>query len=477
MTKTWLGQKAHLVMMLVFGLNLLASGVVGASSTVHIPDANLKQAIRDELDKPTEDITRDDMEGITVLNAFKRGIEDLTGLAYAVNLQELILTSNQISNINALSDLEALQILEIDNNQISDMSAVANLTKLEWLSIGSAEFGGNPVSDISPVANLTNLKLFSFSNNQVIDITPIENLTGLQLLVFWNNAVSDITPVANLTNLETLSFVNNDVSDLDPLANLKELELLQFAGNHVENINALANLEKLERLSFHGNRVKDISPLGSLTNLKHLAFPHNRVEDITPLENLTNLEVLSVRNNYIDITVGSDAVVLLQQLMSQGVYVDYEPQIDIPVERSEPVEGSEEDVFVKMTIGDTAYEINQVPAVMDAAPFIDDDRTFVPASFVARAFSLEADWGPKDTKTEWVTFQKDDVLIEIRLGFPAIKVTENGIARTVTNEAAPQIVKDRTYLPLRAVGEIFGATFDWGPKESRTEWVSFKLAK
>ena len=138
----------------------------------------------------------------------------------------------------------------------------------------------------------------------------------------------------------------------------------------------------------------------------------------------------------------------------------------------EPVE-----VELIMVVDQTTYTTDGVIGTMDVAPFIENDRTFVPVSFIAAEFGLNADWGPRDTLTQWVTFESDDISIEIEIDSNVITVTEAGIKRTVNSDVAAQIVNDRTYLPIRAVGEILGATFDWGPKDSLTEWVSFSYWK
>ncbi len=128
---------------------------------------------------------------------------------------------------------------------------------------------------------------------------------------------------------------------------------------------------------------------------------------------------------------------------------------------------------VVMWVGQTTYTVNGEAAEMDVAPFIEDDRTFVPVRFVGEEFGAEADWTPKEGLTEVVTLTKGDMIVTINIGDPVITIMENGVPRTVTADVAAQIVNDRTYLPLRAIGEIFGATFDWGPKEAMTQWVSF----
>ncbi len=64
-----------------------------------MPDINLENAIRAELEKPTGPITEADMLELTSLSAWHMGISDLTGLEYATNLTRLDLEANEINNI------------------------------------------------------------------------------------------------------------------------------------------------------------------------------------------------------------------------------------------------------------------------------------------------------------------------------------------------------------------------------------------
>ncbi len=134
-----------------------------------------------------------------------------------------------------------------------------------------------------------------------------------------------------------------------------------------------------------------------------------------------------------------------------------------------------EDIEVRLNINRTDYTVNGVEKELDVAPFIENGRTFVPIRFVAEEFGMEADWGPEDGLTEWVHFEKEGLKIEMTIGDPDILVIENGDERTVTADVAPHIRDGRTFLPLRAIGEVLGAEFDWGPRDAFTQWVSFTL--
>ena len=127
---------------------------------VSIPDANLAAAIREALGLPAgAAITSDALLNLTRLDARGRGIADLTGMEYAVNLTALDLGidnefhQNPISNLSPLASLTNLERLNLGYTGVSDVSALASLTQLKWLDLS---FTG--VSDVSALASLTQLE-------------------------------------------------------------------------------------------------------------------------------------------------------------------------------------------------------------------------------------------------------------------------------------------------------------------------------
>lgn len=93
-----------------------------SNKTVDIPDQSLQQVIRNALNKPTGNITSDDMLKLIELDAGSKNISDLRGLEFAKNLTNLNLSSNKIKNIASLSNLTKLKVLYLDGNQINDIS-------------------------------------------------------------------------------------------------------------------------------------------------------------------------------------------------------------------------------------------------------------------------------------------------------------------------------------------------------------------
>ena len=77
---------------------------------VTIPDANLREVVRDALGKsPSAPITVTDMTSLTTLDASNRDIHSLTGLESATNLTELNLTGNPLSSLSINTHIPALQ--------------------------------------------------------------------------------------------------------------------------------------------------------------------------------------------------------------------------------------------------------------------------------------------------------------------------------------------------------------------------------
>lgn len=194
----------------------LVCGIASAQED-WMPDANLRQAVRDQLALPAErPLLKADMKRLTGLEGRKRGIADLTGLEYATHLQWTNLGENEIRDISPLVALVHLDGLWIYVNPISNLLPLANLVKLKRLNLAGCE-----ISDLRPLANLRNLEYLILGYNRIEDITPLANLTNLTELRLPNNRIVDYSPLTNLVFLETLHIQENLGIDIRPLENLK----------------------------------------------------------------------------------------------------------------------------------------------------------------------------------------------------------------------------------------------------------------
>ena len=261
-------------------------------AVVHIPDTNLRAAIAEKLGKsPNAPITAAEMERLRELNVENRGIQDLTGLQFAINLDNLEFRNNQISDLSPLASLTNLRRLGLRDNPVSDLSPVRNLTNLTHLS-----FPHTLVSDLSPLARLINLDNIWFNaGKKISDLSPLRGLINLRIIHAGGHSISDLSPLAGLTKLEHIYLPGSDISNLTPLAGLTRLKELYLHHQDVlSDISPLAGLTGLERLNLEDNSISDLSPLAGLTNLKWLNLVVNDISDVSPLASLTNLTWLRV---------------------------------------------------------------------------------------------------------------------------------------------------------------------------------------
>ena len=105
---------------------------------------------------------------------------------------------------------------------------------------------------------------------------------------------------------------------------------------------------------------------------------------------------------------------------------------------------------VVMTIGSPDFVVNnQVITMEDAAPYVAKDRTFVPFRALGEAIGADVVWD-NDARTVTYTLGKTEVVMTIG----ETTYTVNGEEKTM--DVAPEITGERTYVPVRFVGEALG---------------------
>ena len=261
--------------------------------SVDIPDPNLRAVIEEALGKASSAaITVEDIATLTHLAAEGMDIQNLEGLQFAANLEELRLRGNPLSGLSPLSGLTTLKEIEVSGELLSDLSPLTGLINLEGVG-----FWKTSISDLSPLAGLTKLRWLEFKNSPVSDLSPLAGLTGLKRLETYASRDLDLLPLKGLTNLIRLGVVSSGVLDVSPLAGLINLEWLSIQSNRISDISPLASLENLKELNLASNQISDVSTLAALHNLEELQLQRNNISDISSLDGLReNTEIFWFRN-------------------------------------------------------------------------------------------------------------------------------------------------------------------------------------
>ncbi len=228
-------------------------------------------------------------------------VEDYSIISAFTNLTDLSLSVysysfDQILELPELGNMPNLRTLYI--NGFTDLSNLADASGLEELII-DCYYG----TDMSALAALTNLKRLVFFNVscEVSEIEPIRQLTALEEIrlestYIWGNAEWFL----NLPALK--SFYANEYSAFGfDIANLEINENLESLTLNGTSLRALENgkwdYTVYDENEIHLDEHTDI--FANYPNLKTLSLHDNTLSDISFAENLTSLQVLDITDNYV----------------------------------------------------------------------------------------------------------------------------------------------------------------------------------
>jgi Leucine-rich repeat (LRR) protein len=184
-----------------------------ADLSITFADTSLETVVRSNINKPTGDIFLSDVTELKSFDAHGSDIVNLNGIEYLIELTELNLGDNRISDLSPLSSLTNLTWLLLEGNPLGDMSALSGLNKLTVLYLSWCG-----LDDISALSSLTKLTTLHLSGNfQINDISPLSDLTELTKLLLDRNQISDLSPLSGLTKLTMLDLNTNQISDISPL--------------------------------------------------------------------------------------------------------------------------------------------------------------------------------------------------------------------------------------------------------------------
>jgi len=90
----------------------------------------------------------------------------------------------------------------------------------------------------------------------------------------------------------------------------------------------------------------------------------------------------------------------------------------------------------------------------NVVPFIEGDRTYLPLRFIGEAFGAEVNWNPDNQE---ITVNLDENVVVMNIGKQTFTV--NGEEKVM--DVAPFIKEDRTFVPVRYIGEALDKDVYW----------------
>ncbi|CAM1354614.1 T9SS type A sorting domain-containing protein [Tenacibaculum insulae] len=266
----------------------------------YVPDDNFEQAL---IDLGHDDVLDDyvltsNINTLTSLNVFFKGIADATGIEDFVALTYLNIRQNALTSID-LSNNTQLTIINISYNNLTNIDVSTNI-QLEVLyaqdnTINTIDFTNNAqlraikLNDNNltsiDVTNLSVLNELSISRNTINTLDVSSNLS------LWNLYAEECglstIDLSNNNLLEELYINNNTLTALS-ISNMPNLIEFQAADNMLSNVDLSNNLE-LESVWLSNNTITTIDASAN-TNLNYLIVENNNLESLN-VKNGNNIDM------------------------------------------------------------------------------------------------------------------------------------------------------------------------------------------
>jgi hypothetical protein len=467
---------------------------VGQSITVNLNDSTLGGAdgwkyglILDDAPTATADITA---KGLNVVNAVAQNKVYDAGTEAVINGAELsgvvgdedVTLDNHTTGTFAQSTVgtgitvnTAMTISGADagNYTLVQPALTANITVKE-LTIGGSFTAGNKVYDGTTAATIIE------NNLTLIGIVSDDDVTLSAVAAFADANVGDYILVS-LTGASTLGGV--DAGNYT----------LSLAGAPIATANIIAALSNEADLSNLTLSSGILSPTFASETLEYTASVSNSVSSITvtptavdpgasisvndsPVSSGTASGSISLsvgaNNIYITVTAGDGitaktytVTVARAGATSPGNgYMPAPPPDDEDTQEAMPAE--EPVKVVELDISQLQANVDGEPYILDSAPFIKPgvNRTMVPVRFISEALGAQVYWW-SETRQVIIGENRGGRQTEIILTIGSGEALVNGIK--VVLDCPPEIISDRTFLPMRFVSEMLGAQVYWDAAAKR----------
>ena len=226
----------------LFTFFLLASS--SSADPVDIPYLSLRNLLLKTIQAngvESEVIDSKDLQAICFLDGSHQQIKDLSGLQYCINLRELRLGDNQLTELNALSTCTLMKSLDLSNNAIKDITPLKSMERLRFLNLDN-----NQIQDLTPIAGMKLLTSVYASSNNLSQLEPLRQITRLHSLFLANNSIEDISALSSLLQLTTLDLRQNKIVNTESLRPLKNLMWTFLSNNQITDITSLADMAQID---------------------------------------------------------------------------------------------------------------------------------------------------------------------------------------------------------------------------------------
>lgn len=263
--------------------------------------------------KGVNQLTDDDMAGLTVLSISNMNLTSLKGVEYATNLTRFNCSDNQLSNIDISSNIK-LEILFCNNNNLTNLDVSSNGALLylncDGNQLTSIDVSGNFLLQTLYCNNnkLTNFDIKNHPSlievacqfNELVSINVEGTLLLEKLLCAFNKLKA--VDVSNHTSIQELMCGYNELTNLE-IDGATSLRMLSCEDNQLTSLNTNTNTS-LWSLWCDENKLSTLD-LTNNKDLRYLTINNNQLTSLN-IDNLQFLDYVSCVNNNLTILDASD---------------------------------------------------------------------------------------------------------------------------------------------------------------------------
>ncbi|XRE43685.1 hypothetical protein ACIVBQ_001889 [Tenacibaculum discolor] len=223
------------------------------------------------------------------------GMENI--MLTSVDTRLVIINNDELTNINALSNITNLGSLRIlGNSLLQKLNGLQNLTTIQQeLSIGL-----NPlITNLNILQNLSYVHKINITGNSALEnLNGLEQIVDVNTIVIKNNAsLKTIEGLQNLTSCELYITIenNNQLYDLKGLSKLASTGAIKIINNtSLNNISDLLNLKSVSYLI----EIKGNTNLTSLNGIQNIVYDNSLTGKKLFIQNNPEITTLEAISNY-----------------------------------------------------------------------------------------------------------------------------------------------------------------------------------
>lgn len=254
-------------------------------------------------------LSNNDIENVDCLDYFpdlekldlsNNRIVSLAGMTAHKGLKALDLSGNLLSNAGDIGKFPFLQWLDLSSNKLQSMDRLDELSLLQFLDLSC-----NSIVSFKPFKKRSLLRVFNMSENYLGQVHELGNLPKLKYLYFRRNRIDNITGIKDLKQLELLDLSHNMIDHLpEPFNSLSALRVLDVSGNALKVLDNITGLQQLKILNASNNHIHSILFEGPLAALEDLILINNNLSTLSIFPWCPNIQKLFVSENDIEMVVG-----------------------------------------------------------------------------------------------------------------------------------------------------------------------------